>query len=75
MLTVKEVAARIGAQPGNIRKWARAGRFKGARHEETDVGSYWLIPESSLDEFELLPRGRPPKARTEKRVNKSTGRS
>ena len=61
MLMVKEVADRIGAKPANVRKWAREGRFKGAKQEKTALGSYWLIPETSAARFERRTGGRPRK--------------
>lgn len=61
MLTVREAAERIGASSISVRIWASKGRFPGARKEETPVGSYWLIPESSLEGFEMGSAGRPAK--------------
>jgi len=65
MLTVREAAAKIGAAEISVRIWAKAGRFSGARKEETPMGEYWLIPESALEGFENPGRGRPPKPKTE----------
>lgn len=70
MLTVSEAAARIGASPISVRIWASRGRFPGAVKEETPVGSYWLIPEKSLEGFEMGSAGRPAKTKTSKRKSK-----
>ena len=65
MLTVKEAAAKIGAAEISVRIWAKAGRFSGARKEETPMGEYWLIPENALERFENPGRGRPRKPLSE----------
>ena len=59
MLTAKEVAERIGAAESSVRMWARKGRFPGAELQETPVGSYWLIPDTALDDFKMRTAGRP----------------
>ena len=70
MLSVSEVAKRLGAAKRSVQMWAQMGRFKGARQVEWPGGSYWLIPESALEGFELRGRGRPPKT---KPVGKRSG--
>lgn len=65
MLTVKEAAERIGAAEISVRIWASKGRFAGARKEQTPMGSYWVIPESALENFENPGRGRPQKPLSE----------
>ena len=61
MLTVREVAERIGAGESSIRIWAAEGRFPGAKRETPPAGSpYWLIPESALTGFVKRDVGRPP---------------
>jgi hypothetical protein len=65
VLTVKEVAQRISAGESSVRLWASQDKFKGARLEETPMGSYWLIPESALIGFENPGRGRPQKPLSE----------
>ncbi len=42
--------------------WCKQGRLQGARTIDTPRGSYWLIPESALKNFEKPELGRPPKA-------------
>jgi excisionase family DNA binding protein len=65
MLTVKEVASQMGQTGQTIRTWLKRGRFPGARLEETPLGSYWLIPDTAVEGFELKKAGRPPKPKTE----------
>jgi len=62
LLTVHEVAERIGAGRSTVRLWASKGKFAGAERVETPAGAYWLIPESSLEGFVNPGRGRPTKA-------------
>ncbi|MFP5260969.1 MAG: helix-turn-helix domain-containing protein [Blastocatellia bacterium] len=73
MLSVREVAEIIGAPLVSVRLWARAGKFPGARLEESPAGSYWLIPDTALDGFEKRDRGRPPKPKpdSEKKTAKA----
>lgn len=59
MFSVKEAAEKIGAAPSSVRVWLGRGKFPGARMEETPLGSYWLIPESDIANFEMGKRGRP----------------
>lgn len=65
MLTVHEVAEKLGAGVGSVRVWAWKGRFPGARKETTPLGDYWLIPEAALENFELGTAGRPLKPKDE----------
>jgi excisionase family DNA binding protein len=67
MLTVREAAQRIGAAESSVRLWVRRGRFPGAKLEESPVGSYWLIPDTDLENFEMGSPGRPPKSKAEKK--------
>ncbi|MGH9821755.1 MAG: helix-turn-helix domain-containing protein [Blastocatellia bacterium] len=61
MLTVSEVAERLGAAKRSVAMWAQMGRFKGVKRIETPGGHYWLIPESALKGFTVRGRGRPTK--------------
>jgi len=67
MLTVKEAASQIGAAESSVRLWVRQGKFPGAKLEKTPVGTYWLIPNSALDSFEMGSPGRPPKPKKERK--------
>jgi hypothetical protein len=71
MLKISEVAERIGAKASSIRVWLsdpeeREKRFPGARKEETPIGSYWLIPETALENFSMGTPGRPRKLKEDK---------
>jgi excisionase family DNA binding protein len=46
MLTVPQVAARLGANPYTIRRWLREGRIKGVMPGGTKLG--YRIPESEV---------------------------
>ena len=66
MLTVREVAEKLDANPGTVRirtvrLWCKQGRFPNAYTEETPFGSYWKIPESDLKNFQPPKIGRPKK--------------
>src|SRR5215813_8351000 len=62
MLTTREVAERLDANPGTIRIWCLNGTFPNAKQEETARGPVWLIPETDLRGFKRRGRGRPAKA-------------
>lgn len=74
MLTAKEAARRLGAGESSIRKWAKEGKFAGARLEESPIGHYWLIPEKALEGFVVPGIGRPPKPRLGDSAKKLTTR-
>jgi hypothetical protein len=59
MLTVKQVAQRLGVGESSVRHWRIAGRFPGAEAEEGPRGIVWYIPESDLKGFQVRRRGRP----------------
>jgi len=61
MLTVKQVAERLGVGESSVRHWRIAGRFPGAEADEGPRGIVWYIPESDLKGFQVRRRGRPPK--------------
>ena len=61
MLTVREVAERLGVGESSVRIWRLAGRFPNAKAEESPRGIVWYIPESDLKGFVVRGRGRPPK--------------
>jgi hypothetical protein len=66
MLSVREVAALIGAGESSVRIWAKAGRFPGAQLIVPPVGvSYWQIPETALEGFTKREAGRPHKPLSE----------
>src|SRR5215813_3003701 len=59
MLTTREVAERLNANPGTIRMWCINGTFPNAKQEDTPRGPVWLIPETDLRGFTRRGRGRP----------------
>lgn len=61
MLSVKEVAAQLGANEGSVRAWCINGVFANASRLETPRGPIWQIPETDLIGFEKRGPGRPPK--------------
>jgi excisionase family DNA binding protein len=61
-LTAAKVAERLGVGRSTVNLWCRQGRFPSARLEDSPLGSYWVIPESDLKDFELPKRGRTPKS-------------
>ncbi|MGH9760409.1 MAG: helix-turn-helix domain-containing protein [Blastocatellia bacterium] len=71
MLTTGEVAKRLGAGISSVKLWANHGKFPGAVREQTPVGSYWMIPETALEGFEMGRPGRPRKQRTPEKPAKN----
>jgi hypothetical protein len=67
MLTVSEVADRLGESERNIRNWAKQKLFRGAELKDSPRGPYWEIPEVDLEGFEKPTRGRPPKKKERKK--------
>jgi hypothetical protein len=64
MLTVKQVAERIGAGESSVRLWAKDGRFPGAELIKPPAGlPYWMIPDGDLDKFEKQRPGPKPTAK------------
>lgn len=62
MLTVKQVAERLGAGASSVRLWVKDGKFPGAQLIEPPAGlPYWMIPETALEGFVNPGRGRPAK--------------
>lgn len=59
MLTVKEVAEKLGAGVSSVRLWAKQKKFPGAKKMESALGSYYVIPETDLENFTVRKRGRP----------------
>jgi hypothetical protein len=59
MLTTREVADRLNANPGTIRMWCINGTFPNAKQKETERGPVWFIPETDLRGFTRRGRGRP----------------
>ena len=60
-LTIKQAAERLGVAAVTVRQWCSEGRLKGARLVDSPRGSYWVVPESVLDNFQPPKMGRPTK--------------
>jgi len=58
-LTTKQAAERLGVAAVTVRQWCGEGRLKGARLVESVRGSYWVVPENALENFEPPKMGRP----------------
>ena len=59
MLSVPEVAKRLGASERTIRKWLATGYLKGGEFVAWPGRGYWMVPESSLEGIKARPVGRP----------------
>lgn len=76
MLTVSEVAQRLGESDRTIRNWVSQNLFAGAKLKASPRGPYWMIPETALRSFERPLRGRPPKRdRAGAKASKSKAKS
>lgn len=64
MLTTREVAEKIDANPGTVRMWCINGTFPNAEQQDTPRGPIWLVPESDLQGFKRRSPGRPSKNAT-----------
>ncbi len=64
LLTVADVAERLGVATSTVTLWCRRGLFPNViRGPRTGKGTIWLIPESDLETFQRpkpgYPKGRP----------------
>lgn len=64
LLTTQEVADKLSVAYQTVMAWVYQGKFPNVQKEDTPRGSYYLIPQSDIDNFERPTRGRPPKAKT-----------
>lgn len=48
LLSITEAAAKIGVNPGTLRRWDKSGKFPSVRNP---INKYRAYPESQLDEF------------------------
>ena len=79
-LTAKQLAERYNVAASTARAWFLNGIVPRAYLKETELGSFWVVPESALASFVPPKPGRPPKhTTTEKRATSqkqaSNGRS
>ena len=69
-LTSSQAAERLGVAHSTVRAWCNQGLFPNARREETIAGSFWVIPESDLKDFQPPERGRPATKKAGKKGSK-----
>jgi hypothetical protein len=75
-LTARQLAERYKVAPSTARAWFLNGLVPGAYLKETELGSYWVVPENDLKDFVKPTAGRPPKPKTNKnsKTNKKGGK-
>jgi hypothetical protein len=61
-LTARQVAEHYNVAPSTARAWFLNGIIPGAYMKETELGSYWVVPESALADFVPPKPGPKPKA-------------
>jgi hypothetical protein len=71
MLSVRQVAEKLGMPISSVRVWVWKGRFPGAKKEETPFGEFWEIPEDALEGFELGKPGPKPGAKKAAKAKRS----
>ena len=72
-LTAKQIAERYGVAASTARAWCLSGTLPGAYLKETELGSFWVVPENSLANFVPPKRGPKPKAKTAKNASRKKG--
>lgn len=60
-LNARQLAERYGVAPSTARAWFLAGLLPGAYLKETELGSFWVVPEGKLVGFVPPRRGPKPK--------------
>jgi hypothetical protein len=60
-LTAKQIADRYDVAPSTARAWCLNGTLPGAYLKETELGSFWVVPESGLAKFVPPKPGPKPK--------------
>jgi hypothetical protein len=68
--TIRQAAEITGASVTSLRIWlandeVRKKRFPNARKESSPIGEFWVIPESDIQGFVKVERGRPRKPLSE----------
>lgn len=61
LLNARQIAERFNVAASTARAWCLSKILKGAYLKETELGSYWVVPESSLANFEPPRPGPKPK--------------
>jgi hypothetical protein len=65
ILTAKQIAERYAVAASTARAWCLNGTLPGASLKETELGSFWIVPESALTGFVPPKPGPKPKAKSE----------
>jgi excisionase family DNA binding protein len=65
MLTVKEAAQQLKVAPSTVRMWLKEGLLPGTELKDSPAGQYWVIPDTTLQNFEKPKVGRPRKPLSE----------
>ena len=65
MLTTSEVMQRLDAPYQTVVAWIKKGLLPGAKREDTPRGPVWMVPASSVINFEPPKMGRPRKPLSE----------
>jgi hypothetical protein len=77
MYTIRQAAEITGASVTSLRIWLaneveRQKRFPNARKESSPIGDFWVIPESDIEGYVKLDRGRPLKPESELKHKRRT---
>ncbi len=75
LLTAKQIAVRYGVAASTARAWCLNGILPGAYMKETELGSFWIVPESNLLGFVPPKSGPKPKAAVAPTTNGTTKRA
>ncbi len=65
LLSVPEVAERLGVSRATVHRWCREGRFRRAQYVGESPRGIWVIPEGDVESVAPPRRGRPPSTRTD----------
>lgn len=72
ILTAKQIAERYGVAASTARAWCLNGTLPGASLKETELGSFWVVPESKLVSFVPPKPGPKPKVSATNGTTKRT---
>jgi len=56
--TIVELAKYFNRDRSTVLRWIEQNRFPNAELVESPLGSYWVIPESDVENFKTPERGR-----------------
>jgi hypothetical protein len=72
ILTAKQIAERYGVAASTARAWCLNGTLPGASLKETELGSFWVVPENKLTNFVPPKPGPKPKVKKTAATNGQT---